>query len=286
MKSTISFAIVTAATFKFYEATISPATFHTLPLLPSEEWLAHTLDMRLLNVTRRFQIPQLLWIAVKNASQPLPSHLVNDLFKKNDKWTVVIVGNAEKDQFIDDVWNGTKVQWMYHAINPMLGAAKADIWRYVALYCYGGFYIDYDANMRTKLDDIIQPSDTLIVAEDGTGYMDYFRPEFKLSNNATYTNYHSAHQSSRESLLSMLSTSGYVTGYDTITGWPLFWHDKFIVNWALFTAPRNIAMMRLMDHIGDSFPLISLFSVHRYSLSHTHIHSLQHCHDAIDGSYW
>ena len=237
---------------------ISFSTFGpTLPLLPSEEWLAHKLDVRLLNVTRRFQIPQLLWIAVRNASQPLPSHLVNDLFKKNDKWTVVIVGNAEKDQFIDDVWNGTKVQWMYHAINPSLGAAKADIWRYAALFCYGGFYIDYDANMRTKLDDIILPSDTLIVAEDGTGYIDYFRTEFKLSNNATYAKYH---QQSNGSVSSLLSTMGYVTGHDASTGWPLFWHDKFIVNWALFSTPRNVAMIRLVDHIGDPSP--SSFSIH------------------------
>ena len=240
-------------------SSISFSTFVTLPLLPSEEWLARKLDPQLLNVTRRFQIPQILWIAVKNASQSLPSHLVNDLFKKNDKWRVVIVGNAEKDQFIDDLWNGTKVQWMYHAINPTLGAAKADIWRYAALYCYGGFYIDYDANMRSKLDDIIQPSDTLIVAEDGTGFIDYFRTEFKLSNNATFAKYLPTQLRSNGSLSALLSTTGYVTGYDTSTGWPLFWHDKFIVNWALFTTPRNIAMIRLMDHIGNSSPLLPLF---------------------------
>ena len=42
------------------------------------------------------------------------------------------------------IWLGLILQWAYNAINPKLGAAKADVWRYAVMWCYGGFYMDYD----------------------------------------------------------------------------------------------------------------------------------------------
>lgn len=221
-----------------------------LPLLPSDDFLQRTLDPVLLQVGRRHNIPRILWIAVKNASEVLPSHLVHDLFRKNDLWKVVIFGNKEKDAFIDDIWNGTRVQWMYHLIHPNLGAAKADIWRYAALYCYGGFYIDYDANMKVKLDDIIQVNDTLILAEDGTVFFDYFRTEFKLSNNATFAKHHPLRLPLSLPSDTTTAVRPYVTGYDPATGWPQFFHNRFLLNWAIFAAPKNPAMVRSMENMA------------------------------------
>ena len=232
-------------------ATISNNNPLQLPLLPADDFLERTLDPVLLRIGRRHNIPRILWIAVKNASEELPSHLVQDLFKKNDLWKVVIMGNREKDEFMDTVWNGTRVQWMYHLIHPNLGAAKADIWRYAALYCYGGFYIDYDANMKVKLDDIIQVNDTLIVGEDGTSFFDYFRTEFKLSNNATFAKHPPPLPSQTTSTaLTNTGMGTYVTGYDPTTGWPQFFHNRFILNWAIFAAPKNPAMVRSMANMA------------------------------------
>ena len=74
-------------------------------------------------------------------------------------------GNHEKDLFIDTVFSGTSIQWAYNAINPKLGAAKADVWRYAVMWCYGGFYMDYDSDFGVLLDDAILPTDTLLVAQ-------------------------------------------------------------------------------------------------------------------------
>ena len=57
------------------------------------------------------------------------------------------------------------IQWAYNAINPKLGAAKADVWRYAVMWCYGGFYMDYDSDFTVLLDDAILPTDTLLVAQ-------------------------------------------------------------------------------------------------------------------------
>jgi mannosyltransferase OCH1-like enzyme len=57
------------------------------------------------------------------------------------------------------------IQWAYNAINPKLGAAKADVWRYAVMWCYGGFYMDYDSDFSVLLDDAILPTDTLLVAQ-------------------------------------------------------------------------------------------------------------------------
>jgi mannosyltransferase OCH1-like enzyme len=114
-----------------------------LPLLPNENIkldIEFSNKYNIISPLNGKTIPKMIWIAVKDSKQELPSHL-HELFKRNPDWKIHIVGNNEKDLFIDTVFNNTSVQWAYHMINPALGAARADIWRYAALWLYGGFYI-------------------------------------------------------------------------------------------------------------------------------------------------
>jgi hypothetical protein len=100
-------------------------------LFPVESQLVRYLDKELLNASRNNKlIPRIIWLAVSNASDELPGHM-NDLFHRNHGWLIKVVGNAEKDLFMNTVFNETKIQWAYNMINPALGAAKADVWRYV-----------------------------------------------------------------------------------------------------------------------------------------------------------
>lgn len=98
-------------------------------------------------------IPQLIWIAVKDRNDELPSHL-NALFLRNPNWIVNICDNACKDHFMSKTFGGTKIGWAYSAINPLIGASRADIWRYCVLYSYGGLYLDDDSDIRTPLDEV------------------------------------------------------------------------------------------------------------------------------------
>lgn len=98
-----------------------------------------------------------------NASDELPGY-IKDFISRNHGWLITRVRNDEKDLFMNTVFKNTRIQWAYNIVNPTLGAAKADLWRYATLWSYGGFYIDYDSDIKTPLDDIIQERDSHIVA--------------------------------------------------------------------------------------------------------------------------
>ena len=77
-------------------------------------------------------IPRYIWIAVKNATDVL-NYQIPELFKRNLLWNAYVAGNAEKDRFMNEQFNGTSLLWAYNMISPWAGAAKADIWRYSSL---------------------------------------------------------------------------------------------------------------------------------------------------------
>ena len=98
-------------------------------------------------------IPRLIWIAVKDRNDELPDHL-NQLFLRNPKWIVNICDNLCKDHFMTETFRGTSIGWAYSTINPLIGASRADAWRYCVLYSYGGLYLDDDSNIRTPFDEV------------------------------------------------------------------------------------------------------------------------------------
>ena len=101
-------------------------------------------------------IPHHLWIAVKdNASAYYDWPNVKGEISLNPSWSVHVCDNTEKDTFMAEFFNGTSLLWAYDAINPTIaGAAKADIWRYAALYVIGGVYIDSDAQLTKPLSQV------------------------------------------------------------------------------------------------------------------------------------
>jgi hypothetical protein len=101
-------------------------------------------------------IPHHLWIAVKeNASAYYHWPNVKGEIELNPSWSVHICDNAEKDGFMAEFFNGTSLLWAYDAIDSTIaGAAKADIWRYAALYVIGGVYIDSDAQLTKPLSQV------------------------------------------------------------------------------------------------------------------------------------
>lgn len=98
-------------------------------------------------------IPRKLWIAIKDRNDPLPPHL-KALFERNPDWEVSMCDNACKDAFMQNEFANTSVSAVYNLIHPLIGAARADIWRYAVLYTYGGVYLDDDSDIRTPLDQV------------------------------------------------------------------------------------------------------------------------------------
>ena len=83
-------------------------------------------------------IPRHIWVGMKakpNSTQSLPDHL-QKLFNRSmhDGWQVNVAGNKEQLEFMETYWPGTSVLWAFKSINPALGNAACDIWRYPYLY--------------------------------------------------------------------------------------------------------------------------------------------------------
>lgn len=49
-----------------------------------------------------------------------------------------------------------------------IGAQKADLWRYIVLYCNGGIYLDMDSNITRPLSELLRADDQVIVSREGS----------------------------------------------------------------------------------------------------------------------
>ena len=128
--------------------------------------------------------------------------------------------------------------WAYHAINPAVGAAKADIWRYCVLYVYGGLYLDDDSDIRTPLDEVVKPDDHLLMSEEGASSLgDCYIPTYHLADKAVIEKYPN------------LSTAPLFHGYDKDTGYPKFFHGNTLVNWGIFVRPRHPAILKTLTNV-------------------------------------
>eukprot|EP01039_Chlorochromonas_danica_P008965 gene8965-9895_t len=190
-------------------------------------------------------IPRRLWIAVKHRDDPLPPHL-KELFDRNPGWEVTICDNLCKDSFMTNQFANTSVSAIYHLINPLVGAARADVWRYAVLYTYGGVYLDDDSDIKVPLDDVIEEQDRLILSEEGSSSLgECYIPSYHLADSFTFQHF----------LQPLLSQNRTVTAphYDGLkeSKVPIFFHDHTLVNWGMFAAPRHPLFRETLKNIVE-----------------------------------
>jgi Glycosyltransferase sugar-binding region containing DXD motif len=179
------------------------------------------------NGTHQKHIPSHIWIAVRNISDARPHHLTG-FAKKNANWTIHFCDNEEKDNFMATAFANTSILWAYNVLNPQIGCSKAEIWRLAVLYVYGGMYMDDDATLETRLDDIVAPEDRFIISTEPGVFDDRcYIDSFPLSNHSMTTRFG--------------ATAVNKTLFD----------NKFFVNWAIFASPRHPILVRTMEHAVD-----------------------------------
>lgn len=143
---------------------IGSASGWDLPVIPDnfDELLSSTPLQS--TITNNKLVPKNIWISFRelppkeNFTQYY-QHL-QDIFDKASSWTVHMLDDHDIDMFMDSYYRNSSVYHAYHLIHPKLRVASSDIWRYCALYAFGGFYIDDDASIRTPLDEV-RSHDTL-----------------------------------------------------------------------------------------------------------------------------
>lgn len=71
-------------------------------------------------------------------------------------WSINFFGDTsgDFDNFMERYYNNTSLLWAFRLINPRARVAAADIWRYSALYAFGGFYSDDDSTIPGDVEEV------------------------------------------------------------------------------------------------------------------------------------
>jgi hypothetical protein len=98
------------------------------------------------------------------ASAPLGGYCQTSLSSKtlswrrtalqNPEYAFPLVSDDQVETLISDNFAPIVLE-AFRSINPALGAAKADFWRYCVLYVYGGIYIDADSGLNRPLRELL-----------------------------------------------------------------------------------------------------------------------------------
>ncbi len=90
-------------------------------------------------------------------------HCIDDIRRLNPTWEHRVFDNNDGLEFISTHY-GPKIRRYYESINPNYGPARADLFRYLALYATGGVYIDLKSTMAVPLDSVLQDNDVYLLS--------------------------------------------------------------------------------------------------------------------------
>jgi hypothetical protein len=75
-----------------------------------------------------------------------------------------LYGDADIIGFINKYY-GSYVLRCFEKINPLYGAARADLFRYLLMYQCGGVYLDIKSTIYKPLDEVLRPDDQYILSQ-------------------------------------------------------------------------------------------------------------------------
>ena len=108
-------------------------------------------------------IPKLLHQTLKSASQvhPILQENIDHLRSLNPTWEYRLYDDADIRKFISAHYS-TNVLRYYEQLNPIYGPARADFFRYLLMYTFGGVYLDIKSTLSRPLDDVIAGDEYLL----------------------------------------------------------------------------------------------------------------------------
>ena len=183
------------------------------------------------------RIPRQLWVNVgsfnrgvraPSTTDKLPEHMhhIHILKEREKRWTVNLVDDAHQQQFMKTLFANTSTYWAYQQINPRLGVAKSDIWRYAQLLLYGGGYLDEDSTLEGSLDVLVKADDAIILTKESNTFSDEcFKDEFHASDSGLARRF------------------GRNTSHINI--------EKVVANWAFFVEPKHPVFRRALENIVE-----------------------------------
>jgi mannosyltransferase OCH1-like enzyme len=91
-------------------------------------------------------------------------NIINRMKQLNHNYNYYLYTDDEMDDFVREHYTG-EIYESYSKLNLIV--AKADFWRYLVLYKYGGVYLDMDSAIDFRLDDFIGREDAILSSESG-----------------------------------------------------------------------------------------------------------------------
>lgn len=81
----------------------------------------------------------------------------------NPGWGYHLYDDSDIETFIQQEYGGLILSY-YQRINPRYGAARADLFRYLLIYKYGGVYLDIKSTVNRPLDEVLLPGDKYLLS--------------------------------------------------------------------------------------------------------------------------
>ena len=112
------------------------------------------------------KIPRIIFSTCSNKQSSLDSIRAarERLTSENPSWKYVEFSDADSMEFIKRNFDATLFK-CFQAINPVYGAARADLFRYCLIYQLGGVYLDIKSTTTNKLDKIIRQEDSFLLSQ-------------------------------------------------------------------------------------------------------------------------
>lgn len=118
-------------------------------------------------------IPKIIWqtwtdpnCLTEDRLHPIVKEQLQRTRSLNPTYQHNLLMGDDMDNFVKTEYsNHPEILECYDKIN--ITVAKVDLWRYLALYKYGGVYLDMDSAINRPLDELIRPIDNAIISAEG-----------------------------------------------------------------------------------------------------------------------
>ena len=96
-------------------------------------------------------------------TKPEWKYNIEKIIELNPDWTHHFYNDADIEDFIFHEY-GKEILALYRKINPNIGPARADLFRYLLIYKKGGVYLDIKSVITQPLSSVLLPEDHFILS--------------------------------------------------------------------------------------------------------------------------
>lgn len=109
-------------------------------------------------------VPRLIHQTYPHQNLPeLFNNNVQEMRRQNPGWTYNFYSDSDVEGFIKQEF-GEEILSYYLRIHPSYGAARADLFRYLVIYKFGGVYLDIKSRFLRPIDDVLVADEQFVVS--------------------------------------------------------------------------------------------------------------------------